>query len=140
MTKRVIVPGTRTFENYELMCEVLDKVLPTLGDDIEIVSGHAEGADKLGERYAKEHNIKCAVFPADWRSHGRKAGPIRNSQMIKYASEKDPYVIAFWDGMSHGTLDTLVKAERKAIGVLTIIYDGNQEISRIVEYNYIDKL
>jgi len=140
MTKRIIVPGTRSFENYTLMCEVLDKVLPKYGDDIEIVSGHAEGADKLGERYASEHNIKCAVFPADWKSHGRKAGPMRNSQMIEYASKQDPAVIAFWDAKSHGTLDTLVKAQRAGIETMVIIYDDDQNLNRIVEYAYKEAL
>ena len=132
--RRIIVAGTRTFDDYELMEKYLDKVLPTYDDEIEIVSGHAEGADKLGERYAKEHNLKCAIFPADWKSHGRKAGSIRNSQMIEYASLKTPEVIAFWDGMSHGTLDTMVKAQNRMIKCTSIIYTTSDPI--ITEYKY----
>ncbi len=73
MTKRIIIPGSRKFDDHPLMEQVLDKLLPQYGDDIEIVSGHAEGADKLGEKYAKEHNIPCAVFPAHWRQYGKNA-------------------------------------------------------------------
>ena len=132
--RRIIVAGTRDFDDYELMEKYLDKVLPLYDEEIEIVSGHAEGADKLGERYAKEHNIKCAVFPADWKSYGRKAGPIRNTQMIEYASLEIPEVIAFWDGQSHGTLDTMVKAQNRRMKCTAIIYATCEPI--IVEYKY----
>ena len=44
---KVIVAGTRYFNNYDLMCKKLDYFLCNL-EDIEIVSGTARGADALG--------------------------------------------------------------------------------------------
>ena len=61
---KVIVAGTRYFTNYGLMCKKLDTLLCKL-KDIEIVSGTASGADSLGEKYAKEHNLFLKQFPAD---------------------------------------------------------------------------
>ena len=70
-----------------------------------------KGADSLGERYASEHNLKCTIFTADWKQYGKAARPIRNSQMIEYAKQENPMVVAFWDGESRGIKDTLTKAQ-----------------------------
>jgi hypothetical protein len=50
---KIIIAGGRTFNDYELLCENCDKAF-SLQSEIEIVSGMANGADKLGEKYAKE--------------------------------------------------------------------------------------
>lgn len=139
MTKRIIIPGSRSFQDYALMERVLDKLLPPYGDDIEIVSGHADGVDQFGERYAREHQIRCAVFPARWDEYGRSAGPIRNSQMIDYARQQDPVVIAFWNGKSRGTLDTLVKAQNAGIPTTVVICDKSG-IRIVVRYSYVDDI
>jgi len=49
---KVIVAGSRSFRDYEVLCKVLDEMEITT-----IISGGARGADKLGERYAKERGI-----------------------------------------------------------------------------------
>lgn len=64
----------------------------------EIVSGTARGIDELGERYAKEKGIPVKLFKPDW-SMGKRAGPLRNLDMAKYAQA----LIAVWDGTSPGT-------------------------------------
>ena len=120
MIKRIIVAGTNSFENYGLISDTLDQFLSECGDDIEIISGHAAGPDQLGERYAKEHSLKCTVFPAEWKKYGRAAGPIRNAQMLSYALEAEPAVIVFWDGKSRGTSDMINKAKRKGAEVRII--------------------
>lgn len=51
----------------------------------EIVSGGAKGAEEGGERWAKFYNIPIKRFNANWNQHGRRAGPIRNREMAKYA-------------------------------------------------------
>ena len=45
----VIVAGSRTFADYELLKQTLDHLLQNK-TDVEIVSGGARGADQLGER------------------------------------------------------------------------------------------
>ena len=49
----VLVAGSRTFTDYELMKSKLDKLLIN-HNDVVVVSGGARGADTLAERYAKE--------------------------------------------------------------------------------------
>ena len=51
----------------------------------EIVSGGCRGADSFGEDYARHYQLKLTIFPADWKTHGKAAGPIRNEEMAKYA-------------------------------------------------------
>lgn len=51
----------------------------------EVVSGGALGADIGGEQWARTKGISVKRFPADWATHGKAAGPIRNAQMAEYA-------------------------------------------------------
>ena len=95
---KVIIAGSRDFDDYEVLRNYCDHVLQNQ-TDIEIVSGTARGADQLGERYAKERGYSVKQFPADWDKHGRSAGYIRNEEMAKYGDA----LIAFWNGMSKGT-------------------------------------
>jgi len=97
------VIGSRSFSDYKF----LEKVLSTF-DITEIISGGAKGADSLAEQYAKEHNIKTTVFLQDWNKYGKSAGFLRNADIINASDE----VIAFWDGVSRGTLDSINKAKK----------------------------
>ena len=101
---KIIVAGSRNFNNYNLLETKLDKILNNLSEinDIEIVSGGAIGADTLAEKYAKNNNYKLSIFPANWIQYGKKAGYLRNKQMADYVG-KDGYLVAFWDGRSRGT-------------------------------------
>ena len=95
----VIVAGSRTFADYELLKRTLDHLLQNK-DEVEIVSGGARGADQLGERYAHERGYKLRTFPADWNRYGRQAGFIRNVHMADYA---DALVAFRMPGVSKGT-------------------------------------
>jgi hypothetical protein len=76
-------------------------------DQIEIISGGARGADRLGERYAKERGITLKIMPADWQTYGKSAGYRRNAQMAEYAT----HAIIFWDKQSLGTKNMIDLAE-----------------------------
>lgn len=124
---RIIICGGRHFKDYDrlesTMNEVMSKIAPWR-DVIEIVSGHCEGADQLGELYAKNHNLPCKVFPAQWKKFGKAAGPIRNSEMVKYASEAEmPVVVAFRSPRTKGTNDTVKKATKQGFKVFVVDYD-----------------
>lgn len=97
---KVIIAGSRTFNNYLLLKETLDNLNIEI---TEIVCGEARGADLLGKRYAYEKNIPYRSFYPDWSLYGRRAGILRNHEMGDYAD----YLIAFWDGKSSGTKDMI---------------------------------
>jgi hypothetical protein len=104
---KLAIVGSRTFSDYELLKEEIDKLRKEYKIN-EIVSGGANGADKLAEKYAKENNLKLTVFPAKWDKYGKKAGWIRNKQIWEYAD----CGVAFWDGKSKGTQHSFKLAEQ----------------------------
>lgn len=114
---KVIIAGGRTFNDYNKLKQTCDFLLGNQ-EDVEIVSGTANGADKLGERYAHENNRELTTFPADWNTLGKSAGYIRNKQMAEYADA----LIAFWDGTSKGTLHMINLAEQNKLKVRVVRY------------------
>lgn len=83
MIKRVVIAGCRNYENYEEAKLYIDKCISSIKEQnkIIILSGGARGADKLGERYAIENGFEIECYPAEWKSYGKKAGPIRNKKI-----------------------------------------------------------
>jgi hypothetical protein len=65
----------------------------------QVVSGGASGVDTAGENFANAVDIEIERFPADWNTHGKAAGPIRNRQMAEYADA----LLLIWDGESRGS-------------------------------------
>lgn len=113
MTK-LIIAGSRNFQDYTLLCNVLDKLPYTI---TEIVSGTCRGADLLGERYALEHNIPIKRFPANWDLYGKSAGPIRNKQMAIYADK----AVVFYYPDSRGSLNMINNMHRYNKEVLEVL-------------------
>ena len=106
MKTRVVICGGRDFDDRKLCFEALDSILAG-EDEVEVVSGHANGADALGEEYARANGLEITVFKPDWKRYGKGAGLVRNRQMVDYARETDGLVVAFWDGESRGTKSTI---------------------------------
>jgi hypothetical protein len=117
----VVIAGGRNFSDYKLLCEEVDKSLalytPEELGEVVIVSGTANGADKLGERYALEHNLSVIQKPADW-TQGKQAGYMRNAEMADIAD----LVICFWDGESKGTKHMIDLALKKQVRLVTVRY------------------
>lgn len=93
---KIVVCGSRTITDYDLIKTNLDRLV---NKSDTIVSGGANGVDKLAEKYAKDNNIECVVFKAQWDKYGKSAGYKRNAEMIDYADS----VICLWNGMSKGS-------------------------------------
>lgn len=90
----ICICGSRDFIDYERVCAVL-----AITHIDKVISGGARGADKLGERYAKEHGIELQIIKPEWSKYGKSAGMMRNLLMANMAD----YIFAFWDGKSPGT-------------------------------------
>ena len=108
------VIGSRTFNDLSLLTNVLDSF-----DIHKIVSGGAKGADSLSELYAIKNDINTEIFKPDWKKYGRSAGFVRNKDIV-LASD---IVIAFWDGVSKGTQNSISIAQKHSIKVEIIRYD-----------------
>lgn len=116
---KVIIAGGRDFNDFKRLCEVCDKILSNqLPDDIIIVSGQANGADKLGERYAKLKGYQIESHPAQWDKYKRAAGFIRNKEMAESADS----LIAFWDLKSKGTSHMINLSRESGLNVRVLYY------------------
>lgn len=111
---KILVCGSRYFTDYELLKNTLDAF-----SDFEIIHGCARGADTLAGRYGRETNRVVSEFPAQWDLYGKRAGPIRNTQMLREG--KPDLVIAFRGPNSRGTQNMINQSEKA--GVETIVID-----------------
>ena len=121
---RVIIAGGRDFNIMVLVEIAMMETFECNYTEIELVGGGANGADALGKRFAKEHGIPYKEFPADWGTYHNAAGPIRNRQMARYATETGfrGILIAFWDGKSRGTKHMIDTATELGMEVKVIAY------------------
>lgn len=116
---KVIIAGGRDFNNYNLLKSEILKLFDIT--KIEVVSGGARGADRLGEQLAKEYKLPLNIFPAEWNVFGKSAGYIRNVKMAEYAT----HLVAFWDGYSRGTEHMINIANEKGLTINIVRYDSN---------------
>lgn len=110
----VLVAGTRTFNDYELF----RREMAGIHDIATIIHGDGPGADQLAKRFAAALGIATRVFPAQWTTYLRSAGPIRNRQMAQHAD----CLIAFWDGVSPGTrhMITTMQRQQKPVTIIAV--------------------
>lgn len=97
---KVAIIGSRSFNNYALLNETLEPIKPQI---TQVISGAAKGADSMGEQWASDNQIDTNIFPANWSLYGKRAGFVRNEDIIKNCD----LCIAFWDGKSKGTAHSI---------------------------------
>ena len=97
------IAGSRDFP-YSLFpdrcLEEVGQAIAATGWPVEtVITGGAEGADSAGAAWAGAVGVQVVEIEPDWEEHGKQAGPIRNSKMVKKADG----VLALWNGTSTGT-------------------------------------
>ena len=110
---RVIIAGSRTIHDR---AKIVTAVQLSKFKITEVVCGMAPGVDMLGYEWARKHQLPIARFPANWKKNGRRAGFLRNVEMVNYADA----AILVWDQKSRGTKSTLDLAQRKGIPVYLV--------------------
>lgn len=114
------IVGSRSFDNYPLLCHETTAFIAKHGGVCEsIVSGGAPGADTLARRYAREQSIPFIEYAAEWEKYGRRAGPMRNAAIVARCT----HVLAFPQGASPGTRDTIAKAARAGKPVIVVQFN-----------------
>jgi len=93
---KILVCGSRNITDFQTVFEAISD---SQFDVTEIISGGAKGIDSLAEKYAEQTATLIQVFKSDWNKFGKRAGLIRNTQMVDACDA----VIAVWDGKSKGT-------------------------------------
>ena len=82
----------------------MQREIPEVNFILEIVSGGANGVDKLAEIYAHDYCIPIQIFRPNYNDGPPKLAPLlRNKQMAEYGDA----LLALWDGMSGGTANMI---------------------------------
>lgn len=121
---RVLVCGGREFDDWDVLnytlYEIFDSGLRDLNDPFIIIQGGAKGADFLARVWGKyraiEFPVEVVEYPADWKTHGKAAGGIRNQQMLDEG--KPDLVVAFPGGV--GTADMVLRAKKAGVEVVEV--------------------
>lgn len=144
---KIGVVGTRTFKDYQFLSEQLDLIRAFLGDFL-VVSGGATGADTMAVRWANERKLPIpVVFPAyfydlshpdavikedrNGRKYDAAAGLRRNQEIV----DNSDLIVAFWDGKSPGTKDTIGKAQQ-ALKSIYVLWPATEPKAYIEERVY----
>lgn len=112
---RVLVCGGRDFTDTALLYDTLDQLASVESIDC-IIEGDGKGADRIAGYWAKKHKVDLKLYPADWNTHGKAAGPLRNQRMLDEG--RPDLVVAFPGG--RGTGDMVRRAREANINVTEI--------------------
>jgi hypothetical protein len=104
---RVLVTGSRKWSDADAIVRELEIVHAHEGERVVLVSGNCDGADKMAEEVAIKYGWMIERHPADWKTHGKRAGFVRNAEMVKLGAD---YCLAFIQDESAGATNTVVKA------------------------------
>lgn len=118
---RVVIAGSRGFKDDALLRHVMDDLSLSVSI-VEVVSGAARGADKLGEEWAFNRGITVKRFHPEWDKEGKRAGILRNIDMAEYAD----MAVVFWDGSSRGSKDMIGRMNERGKRVEVIQYDAKK--------------
>lgn len=111
---RVLVCGGRDFNDESAVMNELLRLEEERGPFSLVMHGAATGADTIADKWARFERIAIRAYPANWKKHGKAAGPIRNQRMID--DGKPDLVIAFPGG--RGTADMINRAIAHGIEVI----------------------
>lgn len=123
----LLICGSRNIDDHTTAKLFLQ--YPAWGRVAVVLCGMAQGVDIAARCMAMSRGLKVEEYPvtrSEWAMLGPKAGPLRNGRMIARLAELrdtqdlNPVVLAVWDGVSRGTRDTILRAERAGFA-LTVL-------------------
>lgn len=124
---KIAIVGSRNFPHMDWVDEFI-RQLPNTKHIV--ISGGARGVDQRAESMAESYGIHFARVPALWEHYGKPAGMKRNQWICKLAD----IVVAFWDGKSSGTQNTIGIATAKDMPVFVIKPDNRYDFDAALEH------
>jgi hypothetical protein len=116
---KILITGSRNWRDDV----AIERVISDHQGDTFVFGDCPTGADAIAHHICHRYHIDHQEFRADWRKHGRAAGPIRNKEMVE---QKPDRVYAFLQQLqSKGTWDCIHLAV--AHGILVIIRPANSD-------------
>jgi hypothetical protein len=79
MTARILITGSRTWTDNTV---IRDALTPHRAPGAVLVHGNAHGADRIAAGIWRSWGLPVETHPADWHTHGRAAGMVRNRHMV----------------------------------------------------------
>ena len=109
---RLAIVGWRGMSDQVLFDTTLAHFVNLYGFPQLVISGGATGADTMGEKWAKEHNIPTMIYKPKWYNNGvydKSAGIKRNTDIVNACT----HMVAFPnDEKGKGTQDSIRKAQK----------------------------
>lgn len=115
---KIAIVGSRSYPRPDVLANLFEDGL--IAPDTVVVSGGAHGPDAWAAHVAEVYGLpEPIVHKPDFAKHGSPAAYFVRNTLI--AQDCDA-LIAFWDGASGGTLDTMKKAAKlwKPIAILGV--------------------
>jgi len=122
---KVAIVGSRSYPHPESVRQFVQQLAEKYPDAI-VVSGGARGVDSIAEEEAERSGLDTLIFPADWETHGKRAGFLRNRDIVSAAD----LVVAFWDGSSKGTQHSFDLAAELGKAIYVYGRDGHLLMTR----------
>ena len=131
---KVVITGSRDFPFYTAVWDDLWQLAwesSEIPQDLDVYFGDCpQGPDDFADNWCENNGtvngirVRTHYFRADWKKHGKAAGPIRNGEMVRAATAEgtmDVRFRAYRLNNSRGTTDCINKLE--AAGAIGVIYD-----------------
>ena len=136
---KLIIAGSRGIDSVELVRKWYSFFQLKA---VEIVSGGARGVDHNGEELAAILKLPIARFPADWDTHGKSAGFIRNGPMVDYVRSGigSGAGLILWDGNSPGTKSTIDLLEQKDKPCFLVTLKSMQDHSKCTAFDPLSRV
>lgn len=110
---RILITGSRDWDEAGSIAGALDAEVTTHAGPVTLVSGACpSGADYIAEWIATEWGWTVERHPADWDTHGKRAGFLRNAEMVALGAN---VCLAFIKNKSKGATMTATLAENAGI-------------------------
>lgn len=98
------IVGSRDFPHLDRVRDLIQG----LSVDTIIVTGGARGVDRCAATAGRARGLQVIEYLAQWDRFGRRAGFLRNEQIV----ERCDLMAAFWDGSSSGTRHAISLARK----------------------------
>lgn len=116
----VLVTGGRDFEDRRALFEFLDALRPEI--DAVVHGDHWSGADLFAKLWCRTRSVEERPYPAKWKEFGKRAGMIRNAEMLK--KERVDLCVACPGG--RGTNDMVERCEKAGIEVKRVVIESER--------------
>jgi hypothetical protein len=122
MTYRLLITGSRSWTDGATIATAIVEAKQKHEDLLIVNGGCPRGADQIAQYVARLWKIPTEIHPADWKTHRRRAGMIRNAEMVRLGADE---CLAFIRGDSAGA--SACAAMAKAAGIPTAIYRTDED-------------